>query len=35
MQQEIVVDDAVIKELDGPPLKKFVTAPRLKADLAK
>ena len=24
-----------IKEFDEPPLKKFVTAPRLKEDLAK
>lgn len=27
--------DALVKELDGPPLKKFVMAPRLKEDLAK
>ena len=35
VKQEVSIDDAKIKELDGPPLKKFVTAPRLKEDLAK
>jgi hypothetical protein len=34
-KQEHTVDGATIKEYDEPPLKKFVTAPRLKEDLAK
>ena len=29
------MDGKAIKEFDEPPLKKFVTAPRLKEDLAK
>ena len=34
-RQEHTVNGSTIKEFDDPPLKKFVTVPRLKEDLAK
>ncbi|CAK0786955.1 hypothetical protein CVIRNUC_010169 [Coccomyxa viridis] len=35
VQKKVVIDDLEVRLTDGPPLKRFVTPPRLSEDLAK